>query len=41
MKEIAERGQEAAGAAYEFYFSESETPPEKIQTLIGFPLRNL
>jgi effector-binding domain-containing protein len=32
-------GYTPSGAAYEFYFSEPETPPEQIQTQILFPVQ--
>lgn len=38
-KAIAERGTEIIGPAYEFYFDGPETPPERIRTLIGFPVK--
>jgi effector-binding domain-containing protein len=38
-KFIAEQGRQPAGAAYELYLSDpNTTPPEKLQTLILFPL---
>lgn len=35
---IAEQGLEVTGAAYEFYFSPPETPPEQIKTEIMLPV---
>jgi effector-binding domain-containing protein len=36
---VKAHGYEPTGVAYEFYFSEPETPPEKNQTQIVFPLK--
>ncbi|NTU65128.1 MAG: GyrI-like domain-containing protein [Chloroflexi bacterium] len=36
---VRDNGYEPTGVAYEFYFSGPETPPEKIQTQIMFPLK--
>jgi effector-binding domain-containing protein len=36
---VKENGYEPTGVAYEFYFSGPETPPDKIQTQIVFPLK--
>jgi effector-binding domain-containing protein len=38
-KWIAAQGYEAAGAAYEFYYSPPETPPAETRTLILFPVK--
>jgi effector-binding domain-containing protein len=38
-KFVAEQGQQPSGAAYELYLSDpNTTPPDKLQTLILFPL---
>ena len=34
-----DNGYEATGVVYEVYFSEPETPPQEIRTLIMFPLK--
>lgn len=40
MKYVADSGKEATGVAYEIYFnSPMDTPPEKLQTQIVFPLK--
>ena len=36
---VKANGYEPAGAAYEFYFSGPETPPEEIRTQIAFPVK--
>ncbi len=38
-KFVEANGCAPTGVAYEFYFSEPETPPEQIQTQIVFPLK--
>jgi effector-binding domain-containing protein len=35
---IAAKGMKLAGPAYEYYLDGPETPPEKIRTLLGYPV---
>jgi effector-binding domain-containing protein len=37
---VQEKGYEATGVAYEVYLNDPETPPEKLQTQILFPLKS-